>query len=311
MFGYPAAFVGGNMATGLFAERWVVRLPDAEIEGAKAAGADRSSRCPGKPMKAFVVIPAADVADDAAIRGWVERGLAHAGSMPAEEVRRPLLQLSREVGRDRLVRGVDDDHGIVDRVDVLVRPVVAVVDLGQRLARERDRRRRHAVGAGRQERLEDRRPELRDVRLRQAERDDRDVLDRARLVVGLGDLELLERRAEGADAGRERARARILAEDLDALALITVSGIDGGGDAVEVVSRTDVGRSASSSGANGDADGSTPPTSSEPIGPPLADGSSVAAAPALPAAFSSPIAAATAAVIAASSDGLAVPLSAT
>jgi len=31
MFGYPAAFVGGNMATGLFADQWVVRLPDAEI----------------------------------------------------------------------------------------------------------------------------------------------------------------------------------------------------------------------------------------------------------------------------------------
>ena len=40
MFGYPAAFVGGNMATGLFAEQWVVRLPDAEIDAAKSAGAD-------------------------------------------------------------------------------------------------------------------------------------------------------------------------------------------------------------------------------------------------------------------------------
>ena len=39
MFGYPAAFVGGNMATGLFADKWVVRLPDDEIEPAKARGA--------------------------------------------------------------------------------------------------------------------------------------------------------------------------------------------------------------------------------------------------------------------------------
>jgi hypothetical protein len=84
MFGYPAAFVGGNMATGLFADRWVVRLPDAEIEAAKAAGAGPFEPMPGKPMKAFVVIPAADVTDDAAIRRWVERGLAHAGSMPAK-----------------------------------------------------------------------------------------------------------------------------------------------------------------------------------------------------------------------------------
>jgi hypothetical protein len=85
MFGYPAAFVGGNMATGLFAEHWVVRLPDGEIEGAKAAGAGPFEPVPGRPMKAFVVIPSADVSDDAAIAGWVELGLAHAASMPAKK----------------------------------------------------------------------------------------------------------------------------------------------------------------------------------------------------------------------------------
>jgi hypothetical protein len=85
MFGYPAAFVGGNMATGLFADRWVVRLPDGEIEGARAAGAPAFEPMPGRPMKSFVEIPAADVADDAAIARWVERGLAHAGSMPPKK----------------------------------------------------------------------------------------------------------------------------------------------------------------------------------------------------------------------------------
>lgn len=85
MFGYPAAFVGGNMATGLFADQWVVRLPDAEIEPAKAAGAAAFEPMPGKPMKAFVSIPAADIADDAAIKAWVERGLAHARSMPTKK----------------------------------------------------------------------------------------------------------------------------------------------------------------------------------------------------------------------------------
>jgi TfoX/Sxy family transcriptional regulator of competence genes len=84
MFGYPAAFVGGNMATGLFADQWVVRLPDDQVEPAKAAGARSFEPMPGKAMKAFVVIPAADVADDEALRGWVERGLAHAASMPSK-----------------------------------------------------------------------------------------------------------------------------------------------------------------------------------------------------------------------------------
>ena len=85
MFGYPAAFVGGNMATGLFADSWVVRLPDAEIEPAKADGAGSFEPMPGKPMKAYVSIPAADIADDAAINAWVERGLAHARSMPPKK----------------------------------------------------------------------------------------------------------------------------------------------------------------------------------------------------------------------------------
>jgi hypothetical protein len=85
MFGYPAAFVGGNMATGLFADQWVVRLPDDEIEAARAAGAGSFEPIPGKPMKAFVAIPTADVDDEAALRTWIERGLAHAGSMPAKK----------------------------------------------------------------------------------------------------------------------------------------------------------------------------------------------------------------------------------
>ena len=85
MFGSPAAFVGGNMATGLFAEHWVVRLPDGDIAEAKGAGAGSFEPVPGRPMKSFVVIPSADVSDDAAIAGWVERGLSHAASMPAKK----------------------------------------------------------------------------------------------------------------------------------------------------------------------------------------------------------------------------------
>jgi hypothetical protein len=85
MFGYPAAFVGGNMATGLFADHWGVRLPADEIEPAKAGGAGAFEPMPGKPMKAFVVIPAADVDDDVAIDAWVERGLALARSMPPKK----------------------------------------------------------------------------------------------------------------------------------------------------------------------------------------------------------------------------------
>jgi len=85
MFGYPAAFVGGNMATGLFAEHWVVRLSDDELATAIAGGAAPVEVMPGRPMKGFVVIPPAVVADDKTIGSWVEKGLTLAGAMPPKE----------------------------------------------------------------------------------------------------------------------------------------------------------------------------------------------------------------------------------
>ena len=84
MFGYPAAFVGGNLATSLFRDRWVVRLPPDEIDAALAAGAERFEPMAGRPMSGFVAVPRADVDDDSAIRRWVERGVAMAGSLPAK-----------------------------------------------------------------------------------------------------------------------------------------------------------------------------------------------------------------------------------
>lgn len=84
MFGYPAAFVGGNMATGLFGNQWVVRLPEDAIDEALASGATRFEPMPGKPMKGFVAIPPPAIDDDAVLRGWVERGLARAASMPSK-----------------------------------------------------------------------------------------------------------------------------------------------------------------------------------------------------------------------------------
>ena len=85
MFGYPAAFVGGNHATGLFHDRWVIRLPEADAAAARMAGADAFEPIPGRAMKGYVLVPAADVADDAKIATWVERGLATAAAMPAKK----------------------------------------------------------------------------------------------------------------------------------------------------------------------------------------------------------------------------------
>jgi hypothetical protein len=86
MFGYPCAWVGGNMATGLFARSWWVRLAPDRLEAVMASGAGRPFEVmPGRGMKGYVVLPDADVEDDARIDAWVSEALAHTATLPARK----------------------------------------------------------------------------------------------------------------------------------------------------------------------------------------------------------------------------------
>ena len=86
MFGYPAAFVGGNMVTGLHGRNWVIRLPDAQREALlRLDGAKPFEPMPGRPMKGYAVVPPSIVADDRAIAPWLERAFAHGRSMPPKK----------------------------------------------------------------------------------------------------------------------------------------------------------------------------------------------------------------------------------
>jgi hypothetical protein len=86
MFGHPCAWVGGNMATGLFASHWWVRLPPEELERVLESGeATTFEVMPGREMKGYAVIPAEVVAEDAKVDDWVSRALAYTASMPPKE----------------------------------------------------------------------------------------------------------------------------------------------------------------------------------------------------------------------------------
>jgi hypothetical protein len=88
MFGYPCAFVGGNMATGLFAGSWWVRLPEDRLRAALASGeAQPFEPMPGRPMKGYAVLPPTVVADDGAIADWTGLALAHTATLPPKEPR--------------------------------------------------------------------------------------------------------------------------------------------------------------------------------------------------------------------------------
>jgi TfoX/Sxy family transcriptional regulator of competence genes len=82
MFGYPALFLNGNMFAGTFQDKIVARLSEGERERAIKAGARRFEPMPGRPMKEYVVVPAADMAKPAVLAKWVERALAHATTLP-------------------------------------------------------------------------------------------------------------------------------------------------------------------------------------------------------------------------------------
>jgi TfoX N-terminal domain len=86
MFGYPAAFLGGNMVTSLHGPNWVIRLPDAdrdELVGSE--GGKAFEPMPGRPMKGFAVVPPAIVADDSRLDAWLERAFVHVRAMPPKK----------------------------------------------------------------------------------------------------------------------------------------------------------------------------------------------------------------------------------
>ena len=86
MFGHPCAWVAGNMATGLFADSWWVRLSPERLDEVLASGEGTTfSVMPGREMKGYAVMSQARVADDAAVDAWVREALAYTASMPPKE----------------------------------------------------------------------------------------------------------------------------------------------------------------------------------------------------------------------------------
>ena len=85
MFGYPAAFVNGNMLGGLFQDSMMLRLSADDRATIKdQAGAKPFEPMPGRVMREYVVVPEAIVKSKAQLKAWVGRALAYTGSLPAK-----------------------------------------------------------------------------------------------------------------------------------------------------------------------------------------------------------------------------------
>lgn len=89
MFGYPAAFVGGNLFMSLFQDSLVVRLPeDGRMAFLKLDGSSAFEPMPGRPMREYVVAPPAMVARPASLAPWIRRSLDYARSIPPKAAKR-------------------------------------------------------------------------------------------------------------------------------------------------------------------------------------------------------------------------------
>jgi TfoX/Sxy family transcriptional regulator of competence genes len=88
MFGYPCAFVNGNMVTGLFGSKMFVRLPEDErMALVDKQGATPLEPVPGRIMKDYIVVPPGILARDAALKRLVSRSLDYAKTLAPKEKR--------------------------------------------------------------------------------------------------------------------------------------------------------------------------------------------------------------------------------
>jgi TfoX/Sxy family transcriptional regulator of competence genes len=86
MFGYPSAFLKGNMLACVFQDRIMVRLSEEDRVAAMTIdGARPFEPSPGRAMKEYIDFPRQVLDDDVALRAWIDRGVSYVGSLPAKK----------------------------------------------------------------------------------------------------------------------------------------------------------------------------------------------------------------------------------
>ncbi len=84
MFGNLAAFVNGNMFSGLFGEDLFVRIADADRDALLQEGGADFAPMAGRPMKGYVTLPPGWSDRPAATRQWIDRALEMTRALPAK-----------------------------------------------------------------------------------------------------------------------------------------------------------------------------------------------------------------------------------
>jgi TfoX/Sxy family transcriptional regulator of competence genes len=83
MFGGLAFLIGGNMAIAASGQGGIlVRVDPEKSDDLVATTPAEPMEMRGRSMTGWLRVDAGDVADEAALAEWVERGAAYAGSLP-------------------------------------------------------------------------------------------------------------------------------------------------------------------------------------------------------------------------------------
>ena len=88
MFGYPAAFVNGNMFMGLHEENMIVRLPENTRSELMDKGGRAFEPMPGRPMREYVVVPSSVLSDENALMRWVKKAFEYGLSLPPKTAKK-------------------------------------------------------------------------------------------------------------------------------------------------------------------------------------------------------------------------------
>jgi TfoX/Sxy family transcriptional regulator of competence genes len=89
MFGFPSLVLAGHMFMSLYEDHLVLRLSADDRAALFDLGGQVFEPMAGRPMKDYVVVPEALVADTDAMGGWVERSFAYAHSLPPKAPKKP------------------------------------------------------------------------------------------------------------------------------------------------------------------------------------------------------------------------------
>ena len=99
MFGYPCAFVGGNLFTGLHQESVIVRLAEGDrLAAIGEQGAHLFEPMSGRPMREYVALPEAALASRTELATWLRRALSYAASLPPK-AKKPARKAKPPSGR--------------------------------------------------------------------------------------------------------------------------------------------------------------------------------------------------------------------